>query len=182
MGVRHHLNLKSNKRKIVFVVSPWELVFWILFTGGQRNSFREEFEIFVKGNRLLSCAAFARKRLCSVCSTSAQPRPSCAFFSRMSVRPSTHRVVTRLHAARTSADSIYCWRSEGAQQGGAGVHTHTHTHTHTARRSHIVLKKWRGRSGGGHSPTTERERRNNGDSEEEGLLRVARGWVWWGRS
>lgn len=178
MSVQHHLNLKFNKRKIVFNFSSWELVTWILFIGGQRNSFREESQIFVKGTRLLSCAAFARKRPCSFCSTSAQPRPSCAFFSRMSVRPSTHRVVTRLHAARTSADSIYCRRSEGAQKGGAGVHTYTHT----ARRSHIVLKKWRGRSGGGHSPTTERERRNNGDSEEEGLLRVGRGWVWWGRS
>ena len=100
-----------------------------------------------------------------------QPRPACAVFSRMSVRP---RTVSSL--ACTLRAPLQTRFTAGGARGHRRVgREYTHTHTHTVSRSHIVLKKWRGRSGGGHSPTTERERRNNGDSEEEGLLRVGRG-------
>jgi len=179
----------SRKARHFFNFSPSEPVTRTLFIWGQRNSFEKSLKIFAKGNRLLCCAAVARKRPHSFCSTSGQPHPSCAFFSRMSVRPSVRHALCRHSPARCAhlcrLDLLP--EERGGSEGWGGstrTHTRTHTHTHTyiARRSHIVLKKWRGRSGGGHSPTTERERRNNGDSEEEGLLRDGRGWVWWGRS
>lgn len=146
MSVQHHPNLKSTKRRTVFIFSPCELVLWILFVGGQRNSFWEEIQIFVKGNHLLSCAAFARKRLCSFCSTSAQPRPSCAFFSRMSVCPSVHAPCRHSPARCAHLCRLDLLPEErgGTEGWGGSTHIHTHSQTLSHRAKEVERKEWWG--------------------------------------